>query len=299
MTGEKKGRISSTVLGLSTPTLEGTQPQIAPPGPGSGRGRPRRAAVSAGRQPRTSLRWPLGILGLLVIAVAWQVVGSHTNPILFATPTSVIKAFPNVASDGDLWGAYADTMEIFLATFVASTVVGVIVGILTGINEWVRYLLEPTLTALYSVPGVALIPLFVLWFGVGPLPAVALVAETVLFPVIINTQFGVTSISQQFMELAESFGANRREVLRAIVVPAIIPYVVAGIRIATPRGFVAIIAAELLITESGLGGLVYKYGNSFQTAQYFVPVILLVVTSLVFTEGVKRLEAKVAPWQVS
>jgi NitT/TauT family transport system permease protein len=286
---------NSILLAKSDPEAD-SQRTVRSSGASGGRSRNSRA-VKGTWAPSGRLKVPLGLVGLLAIGVAWQIVGSHTNPILFATPTKVVEAFPKVIQDDDLWGAYGETMKIFGATFVAAIVVGIVVGILTGINDWVRYLAEPALTALYSVPGVALIPLFVLWFGVGPLPAIALVAETVIFPVIINTQLGVISISKNFIELADSFGANRRELLRAVVIPAIIPHVVAGIRIATPRGFVAIIAAELLITEAGLGGLVYKFGNAYETAMYFVPVILLVITSLIVTEGVKRLEAKVAPWQ--
>jgi NitT/TauT family transport system permease protein len=250
------------------------------------------------KRPFLLRRLPLGILGVLAALGLWQLVGSRTNPVLLATPTSVARAFPTVINQYDLWGAYWVTMSVFFAMLAVGTVAGVIIGLLTASNRSARYVSDPVVAGIYAIPVVALIPVLVLWFGVGTTPIAAIVILAVIFPVIINTQLGVDSISEHFHELGQSLGANRREMLRGIVAPAIIPFVLTGLRIATPRGLVAIIAGELLISETGLGGLAYKFGTLYQTARYFVPIVLLVATSLVLSEVLRIVERKLTPWQV-
>jgi ABC-type nitrate/sulfonate/bicarbonate transport system permease component len=242
-------------------------------------------------------RWLLGGLGLVIAASVWQAVGDTTNPILFTTPTRVVGAWPQVFRDG-LWSAYWLTMRVFIVVFVVSSVTGVAIGIITGLSSVMRRLTDPLVAALYGVPVVALIPVLVLWFGVGGGALVALVAYSVVFPVLINTQLGIDRIDAGILELGTSFGAKRWETIRTIMLPATVPYIVAGLRIAAPRGLVAIISGELLISETGLGGLAYAYGNAFETAKYFVPITLLVVTSLAIAGILNVVDRRLSRWRV-
>ncbi|MDE3100596.1 MAG: ABC transporter permease [Chloroflexota bacterium] len=237
-----------------------------------------------------------GLTGLVLFLVTWQVVGMRTNPVFFSTPTGVAASAGPVFEKGHLLSLYLNTMKIYLVGLALATFLGVSLGILTGLNRRARYLLDPLAVAAYSTPSLVLIPVFILWFGTGDPAKIALMLFTGIFPNLVNTQLGVDQMGPQMSELGRSFGANRRELLTQIVLPAIVPYSMAGVRLAVPRAFVAILAAEMLITAGGVGGLIVQYGDQFQTSFYFVPVILIVLTSYVLTELVKLLERRLSPW---
>ena len=160
-------------------------------------------------------------------------------------------------------------------------------------NQFIR----PIVLALYSTPTIVLIPILVVWFGDGALPVVTLVFIASFFPMLFNTQLGVEEVGPEMMELGRAFGATRKEMIAKIIAPSMLPYVFSGLKIAIPRGFIAILAAEMLITARGMGGLVLYYGDAFQTDRYFVPVILLAATAYLISEGLHALEARMMPWR--
>lgn len=249
--------------------------------------------MRAALNPR--LGW--GLLGLLAFLVAWQWVGASSNPIFFSTPTQVGQAAPTVFTRGNLFGLYVNTMRVFAIGLVAAMTIGISVGVITGLNPRIRYLIDPLSIAAYSTPSLVLVPIFILWFGISDQAKIALILFSGIFPPLVNTQLGIDQMGPQMSELGRSFGANRREMLLKIVLPAIVPFAMAGVRLAVPRAFVSIIAAEMLITSGGIGGLILIYGNQFQTSFYFVPVILVVITSYLMTELVKQLESALTPWR--
>ncbi|GAB3511269.1 ABC transporter permease [Phytohabitans suffuscus] len=264
-----------------------------PTGARSGRGRLRRVL---------SLRWVSakawwGLAGVILFLLIWQWAGTNTNPIFFSTPLEVGRAVPEVLETGQLLSLYLDTMRSFAIGLVGSMVVGISLGILTGLHAPTRHLIDPLAVAAYSTPSLVMIPCFILWFGIGDAAKIALIFFSAVFPALVSTQLGMDQMGPLMRELGRSFGANRREMLTRIILPSIIPYCMTGVRLAVPRAFVAVIAAEMLITAQGVGGLILQYGNQFQTTFYFVPVILVVITSYVCTEVTKQAERRLTPWR--
>lgn len=249
-----------------------------------------------------ALRWVSGkawwgLVGVILFLLVWQWAGTNTNPIFFSTPINIGKAVPEVISTGHLLRLYLDTMQSFAIGLVGSMIVGIGLGILTGLHAPTRHLIDPLAVAAYSTPSLVMIPCFILWFGIGNAAKIALIFFTAVFPALISTQLGMDQMGPLMRELGRSFGANRREMLMRIILPSILPYCMTGVRLAVPRAFVAVIAAEMLITAQGVGGLILQYGNQFQTTLYFVPVILVVITSYIFTELTKAAERKLTPWR--
>lgn len=253
----------------------------------------RRLALSV----NPKLGW--GSLGIALFLLTWQIAGMNTSPIFFSTPTAVASAAGVVFEHGNLLEFYLNTMRVYAIGIVAASVLGIGFGVLTGLNPRARYLIDPIAIALYTTPSLVMIPIFVIWFGITDEVKIALILFSGVFPPLINTQLGIDQMGPLMNELGRSFGANRREMLVKIVLPSILPFAMAGIRLAVPRAFVSIIAAEMLVTAGGIGGLILRYGNQFQTAFYFVPVILIVITSYVMTELVKLLEHTLTPWRRS
>ncbi len=256
-----------------------------------------RPAARGRTRPRIDPRVGWGALGVVTFLAAWQWAGSYTNPIFFSTPLRVAQAAPTVLDQGHLFSLYVGTMTIFIVGTALAMVIGIGVGIVTGLSRRVRYFVEPLIVSAYSTPALVLIPIFILWFGIGNEAKIALILFAGTFPPLVNTQLGIDQMGPQMNELGRSFGANRREMLLKIVLPSIVPFSMTGVRLAVPRALVAVIAAEMLVTAQGVGGLIEVYGQQFQTTFYFVPVILIVVTGIVINELVKALEKALTPWR--
>jgi ABC-type nitrate/sulfonate/bicarbonate transport system permease component len=166
-----------------------------------------------------------------------------------------------------------------------------------GRVRMVEYILEPYVNALYSTPSIALIPLFILWFGVGLASKILIIFALSVFIVIINTFTGVKNLSQGVVDVGGAFGASERQIFWMIILPAALPFIMTGLRLAVGRGILAMIVAEFFTALSGLGGMIVKYGNFFQTAKMFVPILVVSLLGVLAVELVKHIEIKLAPWK--
>jgi NitT/TauT family transport system permease protein len=163
------------------------------------------------------------------------------------------------------------------------------------------WIVEATLgiyvTAGYAMPLVALVPLLMLWLGLGFKVKVAIVFLMSVFPVVINTWLGVRAVPKSLIEVGRSFVASDAVILRRIVLPATLPYIMAGIRLAVGRAVVAMVVAEFFTAISGLGAIIINSANNFDTATMFVPLVLLMVMAIGLNSLIGWVERKVAPWQ--
>jgi NitT/TauT family transport system permease protein len=243
---------------------------------------------------RERLLWAIAsIAGFLAL---WQIVGSFIDPVFLSTPARVLGAVPKVAAR-DVLVLYLDTMALYAVSVSLAVVLGIMSGLMLGMHPRLNDVMRPVVLAMYSTPTIVLIPILVIWFGDGALPVFVLVFIASYFPMLFSTQLGVQEVGPEVAELARAFGATRRELIAKIIAPSMLPYVFSGLRIALPRGFIAIIAAEMLITARGMGGLVLYYGDAFQTDRYFVPVIMLATTAYVISEALQLLEHRMMPWR--
>jgi NitT/TauT family transport system permease protein len=233
----------------------------------------------------------------IVVMIAWEIAGRYVNPIFLSSPTAIAAAFVEMIQSGELIRATASSLSSFLLGISLTVVVGISIGVAMGRIRLVEYILEPYVTALYSTPSIALIPLFILWFGVGMTAKVFIIFFLSVFIVIINTFTGVRNLSQSIIEVGTAFGANQRQSFYMIVLPAALPFIMTGLRLAVGRGILAMIVAEFFTSISGLGGMIVKYANFFQTAKMFVPIVVVSLLGVCAVEILKRLEIKLAPWK--
>jgi ABC-type nitrate/sulfonate/bicarbonate transport system permease component len=238
------------------------------------------------------------ITSLVIIIVIWQIVANHVNPMFIATPSAIFMALIQMLKDGELLGAILFSMKTLFVGFAISVVLGIIFGLLIGRYRLLENSLDFIINALYVTPLVALIPLIILWFGLGFTAKIFIVVLMAVFPILINTWAGVQKVSPNLIELGISFCANERQLFNKIIIHATLPYIMTGIRLGIGRGIIGMVIAEFFTAIGGLGGLIVNAGNHFQTAKMFVPIILLMVLGIAFTEVVKYLEKKIAPWQV-
>jgi NitT/TauT family transport system permease protein len=239
----------------------------------------------------------LGVLGTVAFVALWQLAALFSNKLFLASPVEMLRAIPSVITEGGLGGNYLRTMALFAVSFLASIGAGLAVGLATALNRRIQLFAEPLLVMFYATPSIVLIPLFILWFGIGELPKAALVFLATFFPVVINTQLGIGELGPEMRELGRAFGATPREQIVKIIVPSIIPHVATAVRIATPRAFVALLVGEMLISVGGLGSLVIQYSRAFRTDAYFLTIAVIVLTSMALTWLTRRLEQAMSPWR--
>ena len=237
------------------------------------------------------------IFSLALTLGIWEWYGRGVDPIFFSYPTAIVSALPVMLNSGELQKALLLTLQGLVIGFSSSIVVGVVIGLLMGRYRLFDYLVDLQISALYSTPNVALIPLLILWFGLGMTSKVVIVFLAAVFPIIVNTYGGVRNVSRSLVEIAQAEGAVERQIFGKIIVPASLPFIMSGIRLAVGRAVVGMVVAEMFTAMSGLGGAIVYYSNAFATDKLFVVIILLALLGVGLTETVKLLEVKMAPWK--
>lgn len=234
---------------------------------------------------------------LVIVLAGWEIAGQYVNPLFLSSPSAIAVAFVDLLRSGELLTAITSSLLAFFLGVALSIVVGISLGVAMGRIRIVEYVLEPYVIALYSTPSIALIPLFILWFGVGLLSKVIIIFTLSVFIVIMNTFTGVKNLSQSIMDIGSAFGATEQQVFRMIVLPAALPFIMNGLRLAVGRAVLAMIIAEFFTSIAGLGGMIVKYGNFFETAKMFVPIIVVSLLGVCAVELVKYIERILAPWK--
>ena len=168
---------------------------------------------------------------------------------------------------------------------------------LTGRYRLAEYLLDPYVYALDATPRVALIPLLLLWFGLGAPAKIAIVFLSGLFPVLMNTFSGVRTVSASLVDIGRVYGAGEAKIFTKIIVPAALPFIMAGVRLAVGRALIGIITAEMFTAVTGMGALLIRYSSAFATDKFFVPVIFLALLGVILSRAVELLQRRLAPWK--
>lgn len=264
-----------------------------------GDGRPgpagRRSAVARWWRPE----WYLPVLAAIVFMTAWELFGRATNPILFSPPSRVAEAFVELTADGRLPRALGITLNTLLVGYLLSMVVGLVVGVLLGRNKILADLVEPYIDAVYATPRVVIVPLVILWFGVGYNGRLFLIWLGTVIPIILNTAIGVRNARPDLLEVARSFGASERQLVRHVIIPGSVPYIVAGLRIAAGRALVGVIVAEIFLDLTGLGGIIQTESQYFRTANMLAAVIVVAALGAIIIGGLGVLERRFASWKES
>ena len=257
------------------------------------------AAVSNNEtaERRQTPRWVITVASVAVVLIIWEIVGRQINPVFGSYPTAIAAAFWELLISGQLGAALYDSLRPFVLGYGLAIVVGIPVGLVVGRFRVAEAALGLYVTAGYAMPLVALVPLLILWLGLGFGVKVAVVFLMSLFPIIINTWLGVVAVPKTLIEVGKSFVAPDLVILRRIILPATLPYIMAGLRLAVGRAVVAMVIAEFFTTISGLGAVIINSANNFDTATMFVPIIILMVMAIGLNWLIGWVERRVAPWQ--
>ncbi len=237
------------------------------------------------------------LVSVIVVLSLWEIFGRQVNPLFLSYPSAITRAFVEVIVTSEFQRAALGSLHVFAVGFIAALVLGIVVGLLMGRYRLAEYILDPYVYALDATPRVALIPILLLWFGLGTSSKIAIVFLSGLFPVLMNTFSGVRTVSGHLVDIGRAYGARERKIFTKIILPAALPFVMAGIRLGIGRALIGIITAEMFTAVSGMGALLSRYSNALKTDKFFVPVILLALFGVLLSALVEKLEAQLAPWK--
>ena len=247
---------------------------------------------------RAALTRPLAIypvsivLGLLV----WEAIARAAPTAVFAPPTAVLGRLAAMTLDGSLPVALLGSIQHMLAGYLLAVLLAIPVGIIVGRNAAVATACEPVLNAIYAIPPVALVPFFVIWFGLYFEGRVALVFAMCFFEILINVLQGVRNIDRGLLDAARSLDVTGFALYRKVVIPAASPFIFTGLRVGIGRAVNAMITAELFFSAVYLGQMLKNSSNAFDTASAFAVILVVSLFGLACQEGVRFAERRIIPW---
>jgi NitT/TauT family transport system permease protein len=228
----------------------------------------------------------------------WELAsGPLVSEFWVSKPSAIALALSRLWADGVLLKAILTTVMEAIAGFGIGATVGVLLGVLLGVNRVVARVLDPFLIGFYSVPRVALIPLFVLWFGIGFQMKVIFTALLVFFPIFMNTLSGVRGVDHDLIDVIRVMGASRLDTIRKVFFPSALAWVFAGLRISVPYALIGAVVAEMFSSNAGLGHLISLTANQFDTAGLFAALAVTTAVGLVLDAVVRLFEQRLLRWQ--
>jgi NitT/TauT family transport system permease protein len=242
----------------------------------------------------------LGSASVLGFVLGWEILLSTVvpwDPFFITKPSLVAGAVREQILGGRLWHDIAVSAQAFVAGLALAVAVGIPLGVVMGWRRRVEYALDPLLTALYASPLIALAPLLIITAGVGIGAKALLVFLLAVFPFVFNAAAGVRGTDPVLVNVVRSFGGRERDLYRKVILPSVVPYLVAAARLAVGRGLVGILVGEFYAASEGLGFAISRFGDTYRLPEMFTGILVLAVVAVGLTGAVRRLESVVAPWR--
>jgi NitT/TauT family transport system permease protein len=239
------------------------------------------------------------LLSVAVFFAVWEYFGRQMNPVFMVPPSAIFSAAVELTRDGTLLKAMMQSLVPFSVGLAITIVGGIAIGIVMAQWPVLEYVLDPFVNAFYAIPRIALVPLIILWVGLEFGGKVTILVSVAIFPVIVNTYAGIKDVRGSMLEIGKAYGATPAQIFFKIVLPAAVPFIMAGVRLSVGLAIIGIVVGEFFTAISGLGGMIVEYANSFATAKLFVPVIVIALVGVVLTEFVVFLERRLSRWRIS
>jgi ABC-type nitrate/sulfonate/bicarbonate transport system permease component len=245
---------------------------------------------------------PIGIIAPLVFAALialWQLGCSYgiISPIALPSPSQAAAAFADLVRTGMLWKHLGASLERLVVGWTLGTALGVAVGLSIGLFSLVRAGLLPLVSAIFPIPKIALLPLFVIWFGTGEGSKIATILFGAFFPTVIATYGGVDNVDRNLVRMGQSFGLTWLSIVRKIIVPGALPAILSGFRISVSLSIVLLVAAEMIGAQYGIGAYILESGALFAIDQLIAGVAILSVLGLAIAWLIGRAEKRFLSWR--
>jgi ABC-type nitrate/sulfonate/bicarbonate transport system permease component len=217
--------------------------------------------------------------------------------MFMSAPSLIGKAGVQLFGSGEIWNDLRVSGIEFGWGYILSIIVGVPFGIAIGWYKKFAYICDPFVNAMNATPRVALLPLIIIWLGIGILSKVGIIFLGAVFPLIINTRDGVKTTPVSLLNAARSFGATEWRIFRSVVVPSTVPFILTGLRLAIGRALIGVMVGELYAATAGIGFMITVAGATFQTDKVFVGVLIFALSGMIATDMIDRIETRFDKWR--
>ncbi|GLH80755.1 ABC transporter permease [Bradyrhizobium sp. SSBR45G] len=243
-------------------------------------------------------RWA-GLLALAAALGLWQLIGSLAlvNSLFLPTPLGIVSALIRLAESGALWQHVSASLLRILSGWALGTASGIVVGFAIGLWRIARSIGITFVSALFPIPKIAVLPLLILWLGIGEQPKIATIALGVFFSTTISVYSGVDAVPRNLIRMAQSFDVPFPTIVRKVIWPGALPSILAGFRITASVALMLVVSAEMIGAETGIGTFVLQAGNLMQTDQLMAGILVLSLFGLAVGRLISLLEARLLHWR--
>jgi len=240
-------------------------------------------------------RWQrtwIGGLAVIAFLILWEIAMplGLVKVADISRPSLVVKSFFELAASGEIFPHLAISLKEFVIGFILSLIVGIPLGVVLGRYRFPNLLLDPLLMALYTMPRMAMMPLLVVWFGVGVGATISVVFLGAVFPILINTSVGIQEIDPIWVRAVRSFGGNEWDIFKKVLLPGAVPPMMAGVRLGVGRGLLGMVVSEMYASTEGIGGQIAIYGNSFRTTELITLIAIVSLLGFFTVDLMRRVE---------
>jgi sulfonate transport system permease protein len=260
---------------------------------------PSAAAAGARRAARLPAAQLLALALPALLLVAWFVatdVAQLFRANQLPSPLQVLRTAADLAAGGDLFRHVSASIGRVLAGFGIGAALALLVSVIVGLSKIVEQALDPTLQGIRSVPSLAWVPFLLLWMGIGETPRITLIAIGAFFPVYVNLVSGIRNVDRKLVEVGYVFGLSRADLVRRIIVPAALPYLLTGLRVGLGQAWLFLVAAELIASVSGLGFMLIDGQNSARPDIMMVSILTLAVLGKLSDGLLRAIERRALAW---
>jgi NitT/TauT family transport system permease protein len=244
-------------------------------------------------------RYLIGCGTLAVFLLAWELCADlgAINPLFISSPSRIWQAGAVLIVDPEFWNDVRVSASEFLFGYGAAAAVGIPLGLAMGSSRRLSYILGPFVDTLNAVPRVTLLPLLIIWFGIGIWSKVAVAFLGAVIPIVISALAGVKTNEARFLAMAKSFSASRGKIFGSVILPGTVPYIFTGLKYAAGRALLGVVVGELYAATAGVGHMIADAGNMFQADTLFFGVLVFTATGLVVVALLDRIERRFERWR--
>ncbi|WP_295458574.1 ABC transporter permease [uncultured Thiodictyon sp.] len=245
----------------------------------------------------------LGLSGgvFVLLFATWEFVArAHlVDPMFSSSPSQVLLTGWELINNGTLLKHVLASGKVFLTGFGLAVILGIPIGVALGWFKWFNRAFSPLVSAFYTMPRIALMPLFIIWFGLGMGSKVALILLSAIFPLIVNMQVAMQNIDADYKRVGIAYGANQWQLFSTVALPSSIPFLLTGLRLAMGRGLLGVVAAEVFGGAEGLGYMIQYAGATFQIDVVFVGVVVIATIGVIMDRSLAYASRRVDSWKIT
>ena len=241
----------------------------------------------------------IGAVSVIAFLVLWElsIVLGWINPLFTSSPRRIVVAAIELFRGGAIYRDLLVSGAELLAGYTLAVLVAIPLGIAMGWYRRMSAALEPFVTALYATPRIALLPLIVIWFGIGLGSKIAIIFLGAIFPILVNTITGVRTVDRDLVRVARSLCASDWQLFRTVVLPSAVPLILTGLRLGLGHALVGIVVGELYAATAGIGFMIAVAGSSFQTDKVMVGILIISVAGVLMTHLLRMVERRFERWR--